>query len=137
MNQFFFIILSSLSLIMISMFFIIMLFIITIIFREIVNSSNTVNWIFHCQIFWDYLWYLWYLFLRLLFMKYGLILLRYSSTDSISSDFITVSFVFNIIITPKVINSYWFIVIFFFFFTLRKILNIAKNYVFNSFNSLF
>ena len=137
MNQSFFIILSSLSLIMISMFFIIMLFIITIIFREIVNSSYTVNWIFHCQIFWDYLWYLWYLFLRLLSMKYGLILLRYSSTDSISFDFITVSFVFNIIITPKVINSYWFIVIFFFFFTLRKILNIAKNYVFNSFNSLF
>ena len=48
--------------------------------------------------------------------------------------FITVTFVFNIIIVPKIIYSYCFIIAFFFFFILKKVLNASKYYIFNSFN---
>ena len=62
--------------------------------------------------------------LRLFMMsfKYGLILLGYSST--VSFTFITVTFVFNPIVTPKITYSYWFIIVF--FFLLKKILNTSS-----------
>ena len=62
--------------------------------------------------------------------KYGLILLRYFLTDSFFS--ITVIFVFNITISPKIINSYWFIKLFF-CFMFKEISNISNYYVFNFF----
>ena len=40
------------------------------------------------------------------------------------------------VITPKIIYSYWFIIIFFFWFILKKILNISKCYICNSYFSL-
>ena len=49
--------------------------------------------------------------------KYGLILLRYFSRCFTS---ITFTFIFNIIVTPKITHSYWFIIIFL-FFMLKKI----------------
>ena len=53
--------------------------------------------------------------------KHGLILSRFT-------------FVFNIIITPKSIYSYRFVMILFFFFILKNIPNISKYYMFNFFN---
>ena len=101
-----------------------MLFII-IIFRR--KKKKLLYWIFHVPDF-----------LRLFMVpfKYGVILLRYSSTNSILF-FITFAFVFDTIITPKIIYSFWFIIIFSFFFILKKILNISMYYIFNSFNSFF
>ena len=74
-------------------------------------------------------------FLRLFMMSFksGLILLRYSSTDSVT---INVTFVFNIIATAKMTYSYWFIIILF-FFMLKKILNISKYSIFNCFSFFF
>ena len=71
-------------------------------------------------------------FLRLFMMsfKYGVILLKYSSTDSVL--FLSVFFVFNIVFTPKITYSYWFVIIFF-IFMLKKILNIYKYSIFNCF----
>ena len=73
---------------------------------EEIKLFAIVNWIFHVS-----------KFLRLLMMsfKHGLILLRYSSTDSFF--------------------SYWFIIIF--FLMLKKIFNISKYSIFNYFSFFF
>ena len=62
-----------------------------------------------------------------MYFQYDLVLLRYSSTDI----FIAITFIFNVIFTPKIICCCWFIVIFSFFFMLKKILNISKSSMFN------
>ena len=58
-------------------------------------------------------------FLRFFMMsfKYGLILLRYSSTDSVLflSPLLSYSMNFNIIVTLKIAYCYWFIIILFLF----------------------
>ena len=45
--------------------------------------------------------------------------------------FITITFVYYKIITPKIINSYWFMIIFFFFSMLNKISHIFEHSIFN------
>ena len=87
-----------------------------------------IIWIFHASDF---------LKLFLMFLKYGLIFLRYSSTDSVvlidTVQLIgTVTFIFSINVSPKITLCFWFIIIFF-FFILKTFFNISKYYIFNYF----
>ena len=85
-----------------------------------IKLFTIVNWVFHVS---DVLR------LFLMSFKYGLISLRYSSTDSVLFLSlllsIAVTFVFNIIVSPKINYSYWFIIILFFFFMFKKIFLIS------------
>ena len=91
---------------------------------EEIKLIAMVNWIFHVSYF-----------LRFMMpFKYGLILLRCSSTDSVL--FLSLLLLYSIIITPKITNSHWFIIILF-FFMLKKISNISKYSIFNYFTFLF
>ena len=92
---------------------------------EKIKLFNTINWIFHLSDF-----------LRLFVMsfKYGLILLRYSSTDGIL--FLSLFFGIQYNFPQKITYSYWFIIIFF-FFMLKKMLNISEYPVFNCFSFFF
>ena len=73
-----------------------------------------VNWIFHVSDFSRFF----------ISFKYGLILLRYSSINRLFI-FITITFIFNIILAPKITYSYWFVIV---FPLLKKAANIS-NYV--------
>ena len=66
-----------------------------------------------CQTFGDYLWYL-------LNMNWGFRI----SLNWYCFIFMTVTFVFSIIVSPKITYSYWFIIIL--FFMRKKILNILE-----------
>ena len=70
--------------------------------------------------------------------KNGLILFRYSSTNSVlfPLPLLSYSIKFNIIVTPKIAHSNWFMIISF-FFMLKKILNISKYSIFNCFSFSF
>ena len=50
---------------------------------------------------------------------------------------ITITFIFNTIVSPKIVYSYCFMIIVFFFFTLKKIQNISEYSIFNCFSFLF
>ena len=65
----------------------------------------------------------------MILFKYVQILLQQFSTDSGSTTF---TFIFNIIASPKITHSYWFIKILF-FFMLNNIPNFSKYSVFNCF----
>ena len=81
---------------------------------EDIKLIAIVNWIFHASDF-----------LRsvMISFKYGLTLLRYSSIYSVL--FVIITLIFNIIVTPKITCSYWFVIIFF-YFILRKVPNISN-----------
>ena len=81
---------------------------------EEIKLFAVVNWIFHISYFFR---------LFMMFFKCGLILFGYSSTYFfkffnwlICLSSITITFIFNIIFTPKIVYSYWFIITFLFFF---------------------
>ena len=84
-----------------------------------------VHWIYHVPVV---------LRLFMMSLKFSLISLRYSLTESVL--FSSVNFLFNTIVTPIVTYSYWFIIIFI-FFMLRNILNMSKYSMFICFNFFF
>ena len=89
-----------------------------IINLEEIKLIASVNWISDLSDF---------LRLHMMSFNYGLILSRHSTIS------ITVTFIFNIIITPKIRYSYWFMIIF--LFLLKKSPNISNYAIFNCFVS--
>ena len=94
---------------------------------EKIKLITVVNWFFHVSYF-----------LRsiMISFNYDLLLLRYSSIDSVFIS-ITVTFIFNIIVAPKITSPYnnLLIIIFvtIFFFMLKKVPNISNYSVFDCF----
>ena len=90
--------------------------------KEKIKLFAIVNWVFHASDS-SRLFILSSNFIEIFFNWYSFI-------------HITVTSIFNIIVTLNIIYSYWFIIIFF-FFMLKKILIMFKYYIFNSFNFFF